>query len=137
MLLAVAAAGNALGAALQDGVGDWEIGGARGLSYILILQVSAIIQGLAFGMLLMNSAAAIVTYFMVPIASSIVFNVVSALQDVAPWVDIGTAQEKLFEFAETLTGREWAQLAVASSIWIALPLALGFVRLLRSEVKSA
>lgn len=107
------------------------------MSYILILQVSAIIQGLAFGMLLMNSAAAIVTYFMVPIASSIVFNVVSALQDVAPWVDIGTAQEKLFEFAETLTGREWAQLAVASSIWIALPLALGFVRLLRSEVKSA
>ncbi len=55
----------------------------------------------------------------------------------APWVDIGTAQEALFEFAQTLTGREWAQLAVASTIWIAVPLALGFARLLRSEVKSA
>ena len=136
VLLAVAALGNVLGSATQDGDGSWTFGG-QGLSYVLILQVSAIIQGLAFGMILMNSAAAIVTYFVLPLVFGIVFSVVSALEDVGPWIELGTAQTPLFEFDQALTGSEWAQLGVASVIWIALPLIAGVIRLMRAEVKSA
>ncbi len=136
VLLAVAALGNALGSAIQDGNGSWTFGG-QGLSYVLILQVSAIIQGLAFGMILMNSAAAIVTYFVLPLAFSIVFSLVNALEDIAPWIDLGTAQTPLFEFDEALSGSDWAHLGVASLIWIAVPLVAGVIRLLRAEVKSA
>jgi ABC-type transport system involved in multi-copper enzyme maturation permease subunit len=137
LLLAVAGAGNVLGAQLQDGVGGWNAGGGRGFVYVLILQVSAIIQGLAFGMLLMNSAAAIVCYFVIPIGFNIVFSTVPALTGVAPWIDLGTAQEPLFDFNKVMSGMEWAQLAVTSSIWVGLLFALGVVRLLRSEVRSA
>ncbi|HKA67589.1 MAG TPA: ABC transporter permease [Actinomycetes bacterium] len=137
LLLVVAAVGNLAGAQFQDGPGDWQLYRGRGLSYTLILQLSGIIQGLAFGMLLMNSAAAIVSYFAVPIGFSITFNMVSALQDVAPWLDLGTAQQPLFEFDQALSGRQWAQLAVTTAIWIGLPLALGYRRLERAEIKSA
>jgi ABC-type transport system involved in multi-copper enzyme maturation permease subunit len=134
--LTVAAAGNWLGSALQDGDGSWTFG-MSGLSYVLILQVSVIVQGLAFGMLLRNSAAAIVLYFVVPIAFTVVFGIVASLRDVAPWIDLGTAQGPLLEFGDALTRQEWAQLAVTSTTWIAVPFVLGFLWLLRSELKSA
>ena len=97
----------------------------------------AIVQGLAFGMLLMNSAAAIVTYFVLPIVFNIVFSLVEALRDPAPWIDLGTAQTPLFELDDPLTGEEWAQVGVTAVIWILLPLVLGVIRLLHSELKSA
>lgn len=134
--LAVAAAGNALGTALQDGNGSWSFG-TSGLSHVLILQVSVIVQGLAFGMLLRNSAAAIVLYFVLPIAFTVVFGIVASLREVAPWIDLGTAQGPLLQFGDPLTGQEWAQLAVTSSSWILVPFVLGFLWLLRSELKSA
>jgi ABC-2 type transport system permease protein len=136
VLLAVAAVGNWLGTVLQDGAGGWEVGG-RELTFITVLQLSAILQGLAFGMVLKNSAAAIVAYFVLPIAFSIVFQLVEALRDIAPWIDLATAQEPLFRFGESLSGEQWAHVGVTALIWIALPFAVGVVRLLRSEIKSA
>jgi ABC-2 type transport system permease protein len=134
--LALAAVGNALGAAIQDGDGSWSFG-LTGVNHVLVLQVSAILQGLAFGMVLLNSAAAIVTYFVIPIAFSIVFSLVAALEDAAPWIDLGTAQTPLFELDIPLDGTEWAQVAVTAMIWIGLPFVAGAIRLLRSELKSA
>jgi ABC-type transport system involved in multi-copper enzyme maturation permease subunit len=134
--LALAALGNVLGAAIQDGDGSWSFG-LTGVDHVLVLQVSAILQGLAFGMVLLNSAAAIVAYFVLPIVFSLVFSLVAALEDAAPWIDIGTAQTPLFELDTALTGTEWAQVAVTSAIWIALPFVAGAIRLLRSELKSA
>jgi ABC-type transport system involved in multi-copper enzyme maturation permease subunit len=135
--LAVATVSNALGSALQDGDGAWTFG-LVGLVSILVLQLSAIVQGLAFGMVLLNSAAAIVLYFVLPIAFNIVFAIVGdPLADVAPWIDLGTAQTPLFELDEGLTGEEWAQVGVTAMLWIGLPLVAGWIRLLRSELKSA
>lgn len=134
--LAIAALGNILGAGLQDGDGSWTFG-TQGLIQVIVLQMSAIVQGLAFGMLLMNSAAAIVTYFVLPIVFNIVFSLVDALRDPAPWIDLGTAQTPLFELDDPLTGEEWAQVGVTAVIWILLPLVLGVIRLLHSELKSA
>jgi ABC-2 type transport system permease protein len=133
--LAAAALFNVLGSALADGAGDWNLGIA-GTRDFALLQLMAIVQGLAFGMLFMNSAAAIVLYFVVPMAWSVLFDLVSALNDAAPWVDLGTAQQPLFD-DHSLTATQWTQILVTFSIWILAPLAIGLVRLLRAELKSA
>ncbi|HYO33254.1 MAG TPA: ABC transporter permease [Nocardioidaceae bacterium] len=134
LLLLVAALGNVLGASWQDGDGSWSFG-VEGLRDVTLLQLMGIIQGVAFGMILLNSAAAIVLAFVIPIGFSIVFTLVSSLRDIAPWIDLATAQTPLFD--HTMRGDDWLKLAVASLLWIAVPLVAGIVRVLRSEVKSA
>ena len=99
-----------------------------------LLQVMGVMQGLAFGLLFLNSAAAIVIYFVLPIAFSIVANLWGALKDAAPWVDLSTAQQPLFG-ATNITGEQWLHIATATAIWVVLPFVLGLVRVLRAEVK--
>lgn len=133
ILLAVAIAAIAT---LLGGADDpWAGVTAQDFGIFAILQASGILQGLAFGLLFLNSAAAIVTYFVLPIGFSIVAGMWSALRDIAPWVDLGTAQGALFEGGGDLTGEQWAQLGTTSLIWVVLPFVLGLVRVLRAEVK--
>ena len=73
-------------------------------------------------------------YFVVPIAFNIVVSIWSRMQDIAPWIDLGTSQQPLFS-ATNVTGEEWAQLATSSAIWILLPFVLGLWRVLRAELK--
>lgn len=104
----------------------------------LALQLLTILQGLAYGLILLNTPAAIVTFFVLPIASSIVFSLVSGLRDVAPWLDLGTAQQPLFESFESsvnLTGEQYAQLGTTALIWIVVPFIAGWFRVMRAEVK--
>lgn len=131
---AAAALGNLLATELREANGSWTFG-TEGFRDITIVQLLGLIQGVAFGMLLLNSAAAIVVYFAVPIAWSVLFNLVSALRDIAPWLDLGTAQQPLFE--HQMTGERWVQLLVTSVLWIGIPLAVGWWRVLHSELKSA
>jgi|tagenome__1003787_1003787.scaffolds.fasta_scaffold20985795_5 ABC-2 type transport system permease protein len=114
-----------------DRWGGYEIGD---VGKFALLQTMGILQGLAFGMLFLNSAAAIVTYYVVPIAFSVVTGVVEQLQDLQPWLDLNTSQQPLFG-GERLTGQEWAQLATGTLIWIVVPLTVGAWRMLRAEVK--
>jgi hypothetical protein len=90
-------------------------------------------------MLLMNTAAAIVVYFIYSLIFPIVLGILSAtigwFADVAPWIDFNTAQAPLFTGDFRLDGEEWARFAVTGTIWLVIPLALGIVRLLRAEVK--
>ena len=67
------------------------------------------LQGLAFGLLFLNSAAAIVIYFVLPIAFSIVANLWSALKDAAPWIDLAPRSSRC-SAAANITGEQWAQL---------------------------
>ncbi len=122
----------ALAAALSGAdVGDVE---SETLGHFTLLQVLGILQGLAFGLLLLNSAAAIVSFFLLPIITSIVFSVAEPLSDLRDWVDLGFAQAPLSE-PGSLTGDEWAHVASTSVIWILLPMALGCWRMLTAEVK--
>lgn len=100
-----------------------------------LLQILGVLQGLAFGLLLLNSAAAIVSFFLIPTIFSIVANVWTALDDAKGWIDFGTAQAPLMDGADTLTGQEWAQLAFTAFLWVILPLTAGAVRMLRAELK--
>jgi ABC-type transport system involved in multi-copper enzyme maturation permease subunit len=139
LLLGLAAYVIAVGVAslatvLFGGPDPWR--GVGGVDFVKfgILQFSGILQGLAFGLLFLSSAFAIVLYFVLPTAFSILFNTVPALKDSAPWIDFGTAQGPLGEVGN-LAGKEWAQLAVTGTIWVILPFVAGLWRMLRAEVK--
>lgn len=131
----VAALGNAAGMALRSGAGSWNFETAAIRDYVL-LQLIGVVQGFAFGMLLMNTAAAIVLYYVLPIGWSVLFSMVGTLKDSAPWLDLNTAIAPVYE-GNTLRGDDWTHVAVAGTIWLLLPFAFGLVRLLRREVKSA
>ena len=122
-------------ATLAGGAEDaWTNIGADDIGKFALLQASGVLQGLAFGLLFLNSAAAIVTYFVLPTAFSIVASLWKPLKHAAPWVDLGTSQQPLFG-ATHMSAQQWLQLACGTAIWVALPLVLGLVRVLRAEVK--
>lgn len=114
--------------------GGFDGFGALDSSKFLLLQATGILQGLAFGLLFLNSATAIVLFFVLPTIFGILGGVWSAFSDVAAWVDFGTAQAPLFE-SGSLSGKEWAQLSTTAIYWIVIPFAIGAWRMLRSELK--
>lgn len=91
------------------------------------------IQGVAFGLILQNTPAAIVAYLVLPQAWSIVGDLVNGLHGVQPWLDLNTSTSHLVE--ASMNAEHWAQLGAASLVWVALPLVAGIWRLGRSEVK--
>jgi ABC-2 type transport system permease protein len=101
----------------------------------LLLVLLSMAQGVAFGALLLNTPAAIVTYFVLPTVFGVAGSLITALEDVLPWIDLGTAGEPLL-FGE-MTGAGWGQLASASAIWVLAPLVAGLVRVARAEIRSA
>jgi ABC-2 type transport system permease protein len=99
-----------------------------------ILQFTGIVQGLAFGLLFLSSAPAIVSYFVFPTALNILGTLWTPLGDIQPWVDLWAAQSPLFT-GDDLTGEQWLQIGASNLIWVVLPFAVGLVRVLRTEVK--
>lgn len=134
----MAVIGTALGT-LDGSSAEWSLDGNLVFNGFVLSNLIGIFVGFAIAMLLMNTAAAIVTYF---VYSLILPNVVGVLgflsegfQDVAPWIELNTAQMPLFTGDFKPTGEEWAQIAVAGTIWLLIPLALGIRRLVRHEFK--
>jgi ABC-2 type transport system permease protein len=123
-----------IGTLVSGGPDAWAGIGVDDFGKYTLLQVTGVLQGLAFGLIFLNSAAAIVSFFVLPIAFSIVASLWDALSDIAPWVDLGTSQQPLFE-PSNLTGEQWAQLATGTLIWVVLPFVAGMIRVLRAEVK--
>lgn len=131
---AVAASAAAL-LALVGGADDpWADVSPELMSRIVLGMGIGIIWGLAFGAVFLNSAGAIVSYFVVPIAISIVTAVWTAMQDKLLWFDLNTSSGVLFD-EHSPSGQEWAQIGTGLLIWIVIPGAIGASRILRSEVK--
>ena len=114
--------------------GAWDGVSLAVLLQYVLLEVIGVVGGLVFGLLLLNSAAAIVLSFALPIAFSIVTSLWKAVRDAQPWIDPGTAQTPL-QNGDSLSGNEWAHLAVTSLIWVVVPFVVGLWRVLRTEVK--
>jgi ABC-2 type transport system permease protein len=110
----------------------WNGVGPATVGKLALVQESMILQGLAFGLVILNSAGAIATFFVLPTAVSLVTMMWKALEDVAPWIDFDSG---VLLQGTTLTNEQWAQFGVTSLIWIALPLGAGLFRVLRKEVK--
>lgn len=112
--------------------GSWSIEGLALLGaagYVLL----GLLQGVGFGMLFRNTPAAIVVYFVLPTAWSILGSLISGLQPVAEWLDLNRTMEPLF--GGSLTGEQWSQLGASVGLWIVLPVVVGLWVLRRAEVK--
>jgi ABC-2 type transport system permease protein len=135
--LAVGAVGNLLGSTITGLDAVWDISLAAA-AQILLGNLVGMAIGFTLGVVLRNSAAAIVGYFIVslvlPGVLVLLAQVRSWFADLQPWIDWNETQIALFENG-TDTAREWAMLASTTGIWIALPLVLGLLFLRRSEVK--
>jgi ABC-2 type transport system permease protein len=100
-----------------------------------LFELITVLGGVAFGLAFMNSALAIVMYFVIPIGWSILGETISALDKPADWLDLGRPLATLADNAVAMSGTDWAQLATATALWVGLVFAIGLVRLRRTELK--
>jgi len=134
---AVGALGNLAGSALAGVDTVWNISLST-VPQIVLGNLVGMAVGFTLGVVLRNSAAAIVGYFVVSLVMPGILVLLAEVRDwfsdLQPWVDWNDTQVVLFE-GGTDTAREWAMLGTTTAIWIVLPLALGLLFLRRSEVK--
>lgn len=134
---AVGAVGNVAGSALAGVQTVWDISLPMASQMVLFNLVGMAI-GFTLGVVLRNSAAAIVGYFVVslvlPGVLILLAQVRSWFEDLQPWIDWNETQVALLEGAMD-SGEEWAMLASTTMIWIVIPLVVGLLSLRRSEVK--
>jgi ABC-type transport system involved in multi-copper enzyme maturation permease subunit len=138
---ALAAAIAAVGVALSPANGGeavWNLGANEVRNYLLTSLISVLV-GFALAMLLRNTAAAIVAYFVysliLPSVMEVLVQLVDSFERFAPWIEFNYAQMPLFTGDYTATGEQWAQIAVSGTIWLVIPFALGLRRLVTAEVK--
>jgi ABC-type Na+ efflux pump permease subunit len=113
----------------------WDLpAGTMGQAYLGTL--ISTFQGVAFGLLLLNTPAAIVVYLLASTVVAAITGLVEALRDVQPWVDFSGALTPLVDdIPGALTGEEWGHLVSATTIWFVIPFAIGIWRVLNAEVK--
>jgi ABC-2 type transport system permease protein len=99
-----------------------------------LFELLGMIGALAFGLMLMHSALAIVSYFVAPTVVGILDATIHSLDGPSEWFDTGKTMPPLAE--GRMEGDDWAKLAVSLAIWVGVPLVLGLVRLRRHEIKS-
>ena len=126
--LVVAALGNAIAG------GEWNLGLGE-LGRYTLFELITMLGGVAFGLAFMNSALAIVMYFVIPIGWSILGETIHALDKPADWLDLGRPMSILADSTATMTGTNWAQLATATGVWVGVVLVIGLIRLRRTELK--
>ncbi|MBM6402633.1 ABC transporter permease [Phycicoccus sp. CSK15P-2] len=129
---ALGTAAHAAAIGLRGATGDWELAGTVWLGaagYVLL----GLLNGIAFGMLLRNTPAAIVLYFVLPTAWSALGALWSGAEKAGRWLDMNRTMEPLF--TGDLSGEQWAQLGTSVAAWVALPLAVGMWLITRVEVK--
>jgi hypothetical protein len=134
---AIGALGNLIGSNLAGVDTLWDVT-LVDASQIVLGNVVGMAIGFTLGVVLRNSAAAIVGYFVVSLVLPGILALLAQVRewfaDLQPWIDWNYTQVNLFEGA-TDTGREWAMLGSTTSIWIVAPLAVGLWFLRHSEVK--
>jgi ABC-2 type transport system permease protein len=96
-----------------------------------IYLTTGMVVGVAFGMVLLASAPAIVALFALPITWTAVASL-SVFADAAPWLDTRLALAPLHQ--EVLSATQWAHAGTALALWMLLPLLIGTRRITRREV---
>ena len=99
----------------------------------VILQVTSVLMGAAFGLLLLNPPLAIVGYLLLPTLWGVLGEMVQPLRGPSEWLDTSKTMEPLFS-SDAVTGGQWGRIVVSLLVWMVLPLAAGLFRTLRREV---
>jgi ABC-2 type transport system permease protein len=126
--VAIVAAGVLVGS--SGGAGTWSDAGTL-IAQSAVYLGAGMITGVAFGMVLLASAPAIVALFALPIAWTGVASL-SFLTGAAPWLDTRLALGPMPK--EVLSATQWAHAGTALALWMALPLLIGAWRITRREV---
>jgi ABC-2 type transport system permease protein len=104
-----------------------------GLLFQVAVQLAtAMMMGVGFGALFLSSAPAIVLSFVLPLAWSAV-GAIHAVEPVAKWLDGSRSLSPMTE--HLMSGTEWARAGTTLALWMALPLAVGLWRIMRSEIR--
>jgi ABC-2 type transport system permease protein len=132
----IGAIGNLVGTAIAGTDMVWDVSPAEGAN-IVLGSLLCLLTGTMLGMLIRSSAGALVAYFVYSLLLPTVAGFLAAsedwFRDLQPWVDLNYAQATLFN--GSLTGEQWANLAVTATAWLVLPAAVGLRLVMRSEVK--
>ncbi len=135
--LGIGAVGNLVGSAIAGVDPGWDISLGQATS-LVAANVLGLLMGFMLGVLIRNSAGAIVGYFIYGFVLAGLTAALAASQewfrDLQPWIDFNYTQGMLFE-GWPVGGEAWAQLGVTAAGWVVLPLAVGLWLIRRSEVK--
>lgn len=134
--LAIGALGNLVGAGIAGVDPVWDITLSQALT-LGLANVLNLMVGFMLGLLIRNSPGAVVGYFVygfvLPPLTMLLAQLNGWWEDKQPWLDFNYASGPLYD--GEISGTEWAQLAVAGSLWLVLPLAVGLFLVRRAEVK--
>ena len=132
----IGAFGNVVGSAVAGTDQVWNVELGHGVA-IVVANLVGLLTGTMLGMVMRNSPAALVSYFVYALVLPTLSGVLAGAQqwyaDVQSWVDLNLAQGVFFQ--GTPDAEQWAHLASAAGIWVVLPGILGLRLVLRSEVK--
>jgi ABC-2 type transport system permease protein len=98
----------------------------------LLYLAAKMIMGVAFGAALLVSAPAIVIYLLLPSIWSALTTSIHALDGVARWLEAYKTLNPIVRYA--LSATDWAHAGATLAVWIALPLAIGWWRVMRRDV---
>jgi ABC-2 type transport system permease protein len=124
--LVTAAAGNLIAG------GSWSLSLAA-VAHGTLFEVLGLVGGVAFGLVFLSSALAIVLYYVLPTVWAILGETIHALDKPADWLDTSRTLAPLVDGG--MTGRAWAQLATSLALWLGVVLLIGLWRLRRTELK--
>lgn len=134
--LVVGVLGTLVGSAIAGVDAVWNVSAGQ-FGLIVLGSVLGMLFGYMLGLLIRNSAGAIVTYFVYTLVLPPLLGLLASSQawfaDLQPWVDYNHAQMPLFDGG--LSGTQWQHLAVSGALWLILPMAAGLLIVRRAEVK--
>jgi ABC-2 type transport system permease protein len=134
--LAIGALGNLVGSTIAGVDTVWDIPASQ-IGYLVFANVLNLLVGFMLGVLIRNSPGAIVGFvvysFVLPTLSILLGSFQDWWKDSRPWLDFNWAQGELYD--GHLSSTEWAQLGTSGLIWLVVPLVVGLVMVMRSEVK--
>jgi ABC-2 type transport system permease protein len=111
--------------------GSWDIP-LYAILHIALFQLLSVLGGVAFGLVFLRTALAIVMWFVLPTAWS-VLGTIHALDKPADWLDTSRTIQPLIDGG--MTGRAWAQLGTSMALWLGAFMVAGLWRLRRTELK--
>ena len=112
--------------------GSWDLP-LYALAHGALFELIGVLGGVAFGLVFLNSALAIVLYFILPTAWAILFETIHSLDKPADWLDTSRTFAPLIDGG--MGGTAWAQLGTSVALWLGAFLVVGLWRLRRTELK--
>ncbi|MCH1867170.1 ABC transporter permease [Nocardioides sp. CFH 31398] len=149
MVLAAAlgAVANVVYGGLSGNEVTWNVDGSE-FFWTVVSQLLYFLMAFGLAMLILSTPASIAVFYVVSLLLPFmvygpVYALVSWGPDVLPWIDLNYAMAPLLGGggagpgvpALEVTGTTYAQLAVATLIWVVLPMVLGGRRVARAEIK--